>query len=305
MLQCVVHGAGAVALGVQGDVEEAEGFEGGGDAVEGFQGEGAGEVGAGDLDAGEVSVVADADLGEAEGMEGFLGLLDLGEVFAGDGATVLDAGREAGGGWLVGEGEAGFAGEGTYFEFGELRGDEGGDGVVLGGCLLAGAEGCFRWGAVVEVHAEGNVAEVVVGAGVLHLGEELVLAVEAALAVVALVVGVFKLVGVEDVGGDVVLGGEGEGGGEFGAGKGGGVCDDGEHVVAESLMGDVGEVGGVGAAGVGDEDGAEVAEGVGEERGFGGERHAATIVGQEDGVGEICEMIRRVATAAGKRRKIE
>ena len=29
-----VHAAGAVALGVEGDVEEAEGFEGGGDAVE-------------------------------------------------------------------------------------------------------------------------------------------------------------------------------------------------------------------------------------------------------------------------------
>ena len=29
-----VHAAGAVALGVEGDVKEAEGFEGGGDAVE-------------------------------------------------------------------------------------------------------------------------------------------------------------------------------------------------------------------------------------------------------------------------------
>ena len=32
-----VHGAGAVALGVEGDVEEAEGLEGGGDAVEGVE----------------------------------------------------------------------------------------------------------------------------------------------------------------------------------------------------------------------------------------------------------------------------
>jgi len=73
----VVHGARAVALGVEGDVEEAEGFEGGGDAVEGREGKGAGEVGSGDLDAGEVAVVADADLGEAEGVESLLGLLDL------------------------------------------------------------------------------------------------------------------------------------------------------------------------------------------------------------------------------------
>ncbi|MCU1224362.1 MAG: hypothetical protein JWQ42_2455 [Edaphobacter sp.] len=92
----VVHAAGAVALRVQGDVEEAEGAEGGGDAVEGFERERVREFGAGDLDAGEVAVVADTDLMEAEGVEGSFGLLDLGEVFAGDGAAVLDAGGEAG-----------------------------------------------------------------------------------------------------------------------------------------------------------------------------------------------------------------
>ena len=51
------------------------------------------------------------------------------------------------------------------------------------------------------------------GAELLHLGEELVFAVEAALGVVALVVGVFELGGLEDVDGDGVFGGEGEGGG--------------------------------------------------------------------------------------------
>ena len=57
------------------------------------------------------------------------------------------------------------------------------------------------------------------GAGSLHLGEELVFAVEAALGVVALVVGAFEFVGLEDLDGDVVVGGKGEGGGEFGAGE--------------------------------------------------------------------------------------
>ena len=38
----VVHAAGTVALGVEGDVEEAEGAEGRGDAVEGVEVEGAG-----------------------------------------------------------------------------------------------------------------------------------------------------------------------------------------------------------------------------------------------------------------------
>ena len=160
--------------------------------------EGAGEVFAGDFDAGEVAVVTDADLGEAEGVEGGFGLFDLGEVFAGDGAAVLDAGGEAGAGGLVPEGEVGFAGEGADLGLGELGGDERGDGVVLGGGLLAGAE----VSAVVEVHAVGDVGEAVLGAELLHLGEELVFAVEAALGVVALVVGVFELGGLQDVGGD-------------------------------------------------------------------------------------------------------
>src|ERR1700710_1420693 len=118
--------------------------------------------------------------------------------------------------------------------------------------LLAGAE----FAAVVEVHAVGYVGEAGCGAGLFHLGEELVFAVEAAVGVVALVVGAFELVGLEDLRGDVVLGGEGEGGGEFGAGEGGGVGDDGLHFFAEGLVRGVGEVGGVGAAGVGDQDAA-------------------------------------------------
>ena len=150
--------------------------------------------------------------------------------------------------------------------FCELRGDERGDGVVLRGGLLAGAE----LGPVVEVHAVGDVGEVAGGPGLLHLLEELVFAVEAAMGVVALVVGIFKLVGAEDLDGDVVVGGEGEGGGEFGAGERGGVGDDGLHVFAESLMGGVGEIGGVCAAGVGDEDAAELLQGLVELRGFGG-----------------------------------
>ncbi len=38
----VVHAAGAVALGVECDVEETEGFERGGDAIQGFDREGVG-----------------------------------------------------------------------------------------------------------------------------------------------------------------------------------------------------------------------------------------------------------------------
>ena len=264
----LVHGSGAVALGVEGDVQEAEGFEGLRDLVEGFEVEDPVEVFAGYFDAGEVAVVADADLREAEAVECLFGLLDLGEVFAGNWASVLDAGGEAGTGGFIGEGEAGFAGEGANFRLGELRSDQRCDGVVLGSSLLSRAEGSDSRGLVVEVHAVGEVGEVAGGAGLLHVGEELVLAVEAALAVVADVVGAVQLSGLEDLGGDVVLGGEGEGGGEFGSGQGGRVSDDGEHLIAEGLVGGIGEVGGVGAAGVGDEHGAEVAKGLVEQRAF-------------------------------------
>ena len=70
--------------------------------------------------------------------------------------------------------------------------------MVLDGGLLAGAEVA----AVVEVHAVGDVREALRRHGRLHLGEELVFAVEASLGVVALVVGVFEFVGLEDLGGD-------------------------------------------------------------------------------------------------------
>ncbi|HMH15578.1 MAG TPA: hypothetical protein VK578_20930, partial [Edaphobacter sp.] len=123
--------------------------------------------------------------------------------------AVLDAGGEAGAGGLIPEIEASLVGEGADLGLGELGGDEGCNGVVLGGGLLAGAEVAT----VVEVHAEGDVTEVTGGALGFHLGEELVFAVEAALGVVALVVGIFELGGLKDVGGNRVLGGEGEGGG--------------------------------------------------------------------------------------------
>lgn len=86
----IVHAAGAVAFGVDGDVEESEGLDGGGDLLEDGQGQGTGEIFAGDFEAGEVAVVTDADLGETEGVENGFCLLDLREILAGDWAAVLD-----------------------------------------------------------------------------------------------------------------------------------------------------------------------------------------------------------------------
>ncbi len=106
----MIHRAGAVAFGVDSDVDESEWLDGGGDLCENREREGARKVFDGDFDAGDVAVVADSDLREAEGVEGGFGLLDLGEIFAGDGAAVFDARGEASGGWFIGEGEVGFAG---------------------------------------------------------------------------------------------------------------------------------------------------------------------------------------------------
>ncbi len=132
------------------------------------------------------------------------------------------------------------------------------------GGLLAGAE----FALVVEVHAVGDGGEAEGSAFGFHLGEEFVFAMEAALGVVAGVIRVGEFGGLEDLEGDVVLFGKGDRSGEFFAGEGGGVGDAGEHLGAEGLMGGVGEESGVGAAGVGDEDGAEVLEGLVEEGGF-------------------------------------
>src|ERR1700722_7377754 len=102
----VVHGAGTVALRVERDVGEAAGAERRGDLVEHGDGERAGKVLAGDLDAGEFAVVADADLGKAEGVHRVFGAFYLTQIFGGYSAAVLDARGEAGAGGLVGEGEA-------------------------------------------------------------------------------------------------------------------------------------------------------------------------------------------------------
>ena len=72
-----VVAAGAEALEVEGDVEEAEGTEVGDELfTEGGLAE-LGEVGEGDFDAGEVAtVVADAKFGQAGAAEKLFGLVD-------------------------------------------------------------------------------------------------------------------------------------------------------------------------------------------------------------------------------------
>ena len=185
---------------------------------------------AGDFDAGQFAVVADADLREAERVESIFGAFDLAQVLSGYCPAVFDARGEAGAGRLVGDGEAGLAGEGADFLLGQVGGGQGRERVVHRGGFLAGTEVA----AVVEVHAIGEVGEAELEARGFHLGEELVLAMEAAVAVVANVVWVVEFAGLQDVSRDAVFGGEVERRGQFPAGQGGRVGDDGEHAVAEN-----------------------------------------------------------------------
>jgi hypothetical protein len=132
----------------------------------------------------------------------------------------------------------------------------GGD-VVLPGDVPAGAEVAF----VVEIHAIRDGVEAARGAESFHDGEEFVFAVEAALAVVAGIFWAVEFGGRDDFEGDSVFSGKGDGVGEMGAGQAGGVGDYCQHVGAEFAVRDPGEIGGVHAAGVGDEDAAKVAQG--------------------------------------------
>src|SRR5258708_8322692 len=105
-----VHGSGAEAFEVEGYELESQGFENPGELGSHFQPEGAGQLVAGDFDADDFTVMADAKLAEAEPAEGVFALFDCGEGLCGDGTAVFDAGREAGGGGPVPEAPAAFPG---------------------------------------------------------------------------------------------------------------------------------------------------------------------------------------------------
>ena len=150
-----------------------------------------------------------AELRESERVQRSFCGLHLRERLCGDRPPILDARAETGRGWFVCEREPGSASKRAYFSLVQARFGEWGDRMVHRGRTLPWPEVSV----VVEVSAVGYVREVESGAGLFHLGEEFVFAVEAAVRVVALVVGALEFVGLEDLRGDVVFGGEGKGGG--------------------------------------------------------------------------------------------
>ena len=116
------------------------GFEDAGEFGGHLRGERAGQFLAGDLDANNISVMADADLAEAESVQSIFALLDHAEGFARDLASVLDARRQAGGSGLVPDAQAGGAGEFADFLLGEPGLAQWRSHVMLLGSFLAGTE---------------------------------------------------------------------------------------------------------------------------------------------------------------------
>ncbi len=110
--QHFVHGAGAVAVAIDGGVLEARGADGGADALEHLAVEGGVHLFWRELDAGDGAMMTHAEAAQAERGECVLGALDLLQHLRGDAAAVLDARGEAGGGGLVPDIERGGVGRG-------------------------------------------------------------------------------------------------------------------------------------------------------------------------------------------------
>jgi hypothetical protein len=252
-----VHRSGAEAFQIEGDELEAECFEDRRELRRDCGIQSAIELLAGDLNADDVAVMADAKLAEAEGANGVLAALYYVECFARYRAAVFDARREASGSGLVPDAEAGLARKFADFLLGEARFQQRCGNVVLRGGLLAGTKVAL----VILIHTVGDCIETARGADLLHDCEEFVLAVEAALAVVAGIFWAVEFGSRDDFEGDSVFIGEGDGVGEMGAGQARRIRNYSQHVFAEFAVRDPGEIGGVNAAGVGHKHAAQLAQG--------------------------------------------
>jgi len=251
-----VHGAGAVALEVEGDVVEAEGLEGLNQILTSGIVHQQGEVAGVGFYASEGSMYADTEFAETEGAEMGFGLEDGGEHFAGDGLAIGEASGETGRRRKVPGGEFERFGYFTDHGLGETGFLEGGTDGEFGDGAHAGTEGV----GVVGIGAFDDVLEAELAGEGEETGEEGLLADVATVGGVFGEAGEFGAGGLDDHVGDADEVGEATGVVDFVGGMevaGGG---DGKATVAEDVVGDFGEESGVDASGEGDEDGVEIAE---------------------------------------------
>ena len=169
------------------------------------------------------------------------------------GTAVLDARGEAGGSRLVPDAQASLAREFANFLLREPGLEQRGGNVVLLCGLLAGAEVAL----IVKVHAVSDGVEAACGAEFFHHRKKLVFALKAALAIVARIFGAVEFGGGDDFDRNALLVGKGNGIVQLSASQAGRVGDHRQHVCAKSAVGGPGEIRGIHAAGIGDEQSAE------------------------------------------------
>ena len=115
-----IHTAGAITLRIERNVNKAEWTKGRGDPIEYINRECAREFVARDLNAGKLSVMANAYLLEPESVERLLGLFDLGEIFAGYRTAIFDTRGETSRSGFVPEIKPGLLCQLADFGFAEL-----------------------------------------------------------------------------------------------------------------------------------------------------------------------------------------
>ena len=203
-----------------------------------------------DLKAGDRVVVAHAVASVAEGFEDELCLFDLAKLIGGDFGAVGNAGGEAGVGGFVPVSETEFLGVGSDGRFVDLRFLQRGADAML----ASGAEAGAVVAEIVGVGAVENPA-ITLGTGV---GDEGVVDVGftevTTVGIIDLVARVFGFGGgkFDELTADFI--GDAAGVGEVVLGQGGGDRDGGSGVVAEIVVSQFEDEGGVNAARIGDED---------------------------------------------------
>ena len=128
--------------------------------------------------------------------------------------------------------------------------------MMCAGCFLAGTKVAL----IVEVDAVGDGIEAACCAQSFHQGEEFILAEEAALRIVANVLRAVEFRSCDHFQRNGLLLRKGNRVGKLGACQAGGVGNDRQHVVPERLMCGPSQVGGIHAAGIGDEQTSQLTE---------------------------------------------
>src|ERR1700722_6512497 len=189
-------------------------------------------------------------LKETQGSQSVFSLFDHTQRFTRDGTAVFDAGGKAGGSGLVPDSQPSFAGQIANVLLSQAGRQKRSRDVMLSGGCLSGPEISL----IVEVDAVDDRVEPTRGAEILHHREKFIFAVEAALAVIASILGTIQFGSRDYLKRNLFFVRESYSVCQLRARKAGRIGDDRQHIFAQNLMCGPGQVGGIDAAGVSDED---------------------------------------------------